>query len=136
MPHNIKSIRGVIYFYMDDVSHCPICGNKLRTNHHNNKLLHPVSKTTDYAERVCSDGHNHTVTVWTDKTTKQVDLLKLSLSPKYSRFLEIDFVNQKCRVICAKDGEYEYIDIDKMIEPDFPDLVKLKEKISLYIVFS
>lgn len=76
------------------------------------------------------------MTVWTDKATKKVDLLKLSLSPKYSRFLEIDYVNQKCRIICTKDGEHEYIDIPKMVEPDFPDLVKLKEKISLYIVFS
>jgi hypothetical protein len=121
---------------MDDVLCCPICGNKMRTSHLDNKLLHPVGKTANYAERVCSKGYNHVISLWADKETKQVDLIKISLNPKYSRFLEIDYVNQKCRITCAKDGEYEYIEIPKMIEPDFPDLVKLKERVNLYIVFS
>ena len=121
---------------MDDILHCPICGNKLRTSHHPNKLLHAINKTADYAERICSEGHNHIVAIWTNKATKKVDLLKLSLNSKYSRFLEIDYVNQKCRITCAKNGEYDYIDIPKMIEPDFPDLEKLKERVSLYILFS
>ena len=99
-------------------------------------MLHAINKTSDYAERICSDGHNHIVALWYDKTGKQVDWLRLSLNSNYSRFLEIDFVNQKCRITCAKDGEYEHIDIPRMIEPDFPDLVKLKEKVSLYILFS
>lgn len=121
---------------MDDVLLCPICGNKMRTSHQQNKLLHEVEKTADYASRVCSNQPNHVVILWTDKETKKVDLLKISLNPKYSRFIEIDFVNQKCRITCAKEGEYEYIDIPKMIEPDFPDLTKLKERVSLYVVFS
>jgi hypothetical protein len=121
---------------MDDVLNCPICGAKMRTSHHKNKLLHPVSKTADYAERICSGGHNHVITLWVDKATKQVDLIKLSLNPKYSRFLEMDFVNQKCRITCTNKGENEHIDIPKMIIPDFPDLTNLKEKVSLYIVFS
>lgn len=93
-------------------------------------------KISDYAKRICSNGRNHIITFWTDKFTKQIDLMKISLNPKYSRFLEIDFINQKCRIICAKDGEYEYIEIPKMINPDFPELTKLKERISLYVVFS
>jgi hypothetical protein len=121
---------------MDDTLQCPICGNKLKTSHHTNKLLHPIGKTADYAERVCSDGRNHTLTIWTDKNTKAVDFLKLSLNPKYSRFLEIDYVNQKCRITCAKEGEYEYIEIPKLIELDFPELVKVKEIVGMYIVFS
>jgi hypothetical protein len=121
---------------MDDTLSCPICGNKLKTMHLPNKLLHGVGKTANYAERRCSDGHNHIVSFWTDKETKQVDLLKISLKPNYTRFLEIDYINQKCRITCQKDGEYEYIEIPKMIEPDFPDLVKLKERVGLYVVFS
>jgi hypothetical protein len=121
---------------MDDVLMCPICGNKMRNNHLANKLLHSVGKTADYAERICSNQPNHVVTLYTDKETKQVDLLKISLNPKYSRFIEIDYVNQKCRITCAKDGEYEHINIPKMIEPDFPDLTKLKERVGLYVVFS
>ena len=121
---------------MDDMLHCPICGNKFRNSHHTRKLLHPVGKTAAYAERICSSGHNHVITIWVDKATKQVDLINLSLKPNYSRFLEMDFVNQKCRITCVKDGEKEYIDIPKMIIPDFPDLTKLKEKVNLYVVFS
>lgn len=121
---------------MDDVLNCPICGNKLRTKHHTNKYVPFIEQTGDYAERLCSKGHNHIVDMWVNKTTEQVDFLRLSLNPKYSRFLEIDYVHQKCRITCVKDGEYEYIDIPKMIVPDFPDLVKLKERVSLYVVFS
>lgn len=122
---------------MDDVLQCPICGNKFRNTHHKSKKLHPVDKTARYVERICSSGHNHVITIWVDKDTEQVDLINLSLNPKYSRFLEMDFVNRKCRITCiGKDGEKEYIDIPKMIRPDFPDLTKLKEKVNLFVVFS
>lgn len=119
---------------MDDTLYCPVCGNKLKTNHHKKKILHAINKTANYAERVCSDGHNHIVDVWVDKATKKVDLLRLSI--KYSRIFEVDYVNQKCRIVSVKDGEYQYIDIPKIIEPDFPDLEKLKERVKLYILFS
>lgn len=121
---------------MDDVLHCPICGNKLRTSHLKHKLLYPVGKTANYAERVCSEGYNHIITLWTDKATKKVDLVKLSLNPKFSRFVEVDFVNQKCRITCAKEGKYEYIKIPKMLPLDWPLLEELKSRVSLYVVFS
>jgi len=125
-----------ICMHMDDVLSCPICGNKLKTMHLPNKLLHAVNKTADYAERRCSDGHNHIVCFWTDKATKQVDLLKISLKPNYSRFVEIDYVNQKCRITCQKDGEYEYIEIPRLLIPDFPYLTKLRATVGLFIVFA
>ena len=121
---------------MDDILYCPICGNKLRTSHLTNKLLHPIGKTADYAERVCSEGYNHIISLWTDKTTKTVDLLKVSLSAKYSRFLEIDFINKKCRIICAKGGKHQYIDIPRLLVPDFPSLTELKKVVSLFITLS
>lgn len=121
---------------MDDTSECPICGNKLRTVWLVNRHLHSVGKTANYAERTCSTGMNHSLQLFTDTVTKKVDLLKLSLNSKYSRYLEIDFVNQRCRISCFKEGKPESIEIEKMIEPDFPLLVKLKEKVSMYIVFS
>lgn len=120
---------------MDDVLNCPICGDKTRNIHTDNKLLHPVSKTANYTERVCA-GHNHTISLWTDRDTKQVDFIKLSLNPSYSRWIEVDYINQKCRIVCSKNGEYEYIEIPKMLDLDFPDLAKLKEKVSIYIIFS
>lgn len=121
---------------MDDLLCCPICGLNLKTIHLSQKFLHPIGKTADYAERRCSDGFNHLISLWVDKKTKQVDLVKISLKPDYTRFVEVDFVNQKCRITCQKNGEYEYIEIPKMLELDFPDLTKLKERVSLYVVFS
>jgi hypothetical protein len=121
---------------MDDTSTCPICDNKLRTVWLVNKYLYPISKAANYAERTCATGMNHSLQLFTDTATNKIDFLKLSLNPKYSRYLEIDFVNQRCRISCLKEGKPEYIEIEKMIEPDFPHLTKLKEKVSMYIVFS
>ena len=121
---------------MDDIQLCPICGNKLKNINLDNKLLHQVGKTADYIERRCSDGHNHVIMFWVDKATKQIDFLKLSLNPKYSRFVEMDFVNQRCRISCLKDNQTEYIDVPKMLELDFPNLNKLKERVGMYIIFS
>jgi uncharacterized protein YbaR (Trm112 family) len=121
---------------MQDMLCCPICGNKLRTIRKSRKLLPMVNKTANYAERTCTLGMNHTLQIFSDEDTTQVDLLKLSLAPDYSRFVMIDFINQKCKILCFKEGVSEYIDIPKMVEPDFPELEKLKEKISMFVVFS
>jgi len=121
---------------MDDTLACPICGNKLRNIKLPNKFLHHVNKTSDYIARTCHNGMNHSLTFHVDEITKKVDFLKLSLNPKYSRYVEIDFFNQKCRISCLKDSKPDYIEIPKMLHPDFPLLTKLKERVSLYITFS
>lgn len=121
---------------MDDSLVCPICGNKLRNIKLTDKFLFPVNKTATYFERTCSAGMNHSLQMFTDEATKQVDFLKISLNPKYTRYVEIDFVNKKSRINCLKENKPYYIDIPKMVIPDFPDLNKLKQQISLYITFS
>jgi uncharacterized protein YbaR (Trm112 family) len=121
---------------MDDTLVCPICKNKLNNIKLSNKFLHAIDKTSDYVVRRCIRGMNHFLTFYVDENTWQVDFLKISLNPKYSRYIEIDFVNQKCRIACLKDSKPEYIEIDKMLYPDFPHLTKLKEKVSLFVVFS
>jgi hypothetical protein len=120
---------------MDDTLACPICGDKFRNLNLPNKFLHDINKTADYVERTCT-GMNHCLQLFSDIATKQVDFLKLSLNAKYSRYLDIDFLNQKCRISCLKDSKPEYIEIPKMIVPDFPHLTKLKERVSMYVVFS
>ena len=119
---------------MDDTTQCPICQNKFR-NIKKNGPLHAIGKNGNYIERTCT-GMNHSLQLFTNTRTKKVDFLKLSLNPKYSRFLEIDYHNQKCRIACYKDGKPEYLEIDKMLNPDFPDLIKLREIVALYILFS
>jgi hypothetical protein len=120
---------------MDDTTACPICGKKMRTVKVEDMYLPVVEKTDLYFERTCS-GPNHSVQFYTSDSTKTVDMLKFSLDPKYKRYLEIDYVNKKCRIYCMKNGVAEYIYIPKMIEPDFPNLEKLREKISMYVIFS
>lgn len=121
---------------MRDTKVCPMCGLKMRTINLKNKKLRGSDKLANYAERTCSKGLNHTVMFFSDLSSGQVDFLKLSLNPKYSKFLEIDFINQKCRIACKKEGKTEYIDIPKLLIPDFPNLTDLKSKVGLYVTFS
>lgn len=121
---------------MDDTPLCPICGRKMRTLHLKNRKLYEIDKTANYTERVCSKGMNHTLQTFSDPQSHQVDLLTLSLNPVYSIFLQVDFFNKKCLLSCTKNNETKTINIDKLLELDFPDLVKLKERISMYITFS
>ena len=120
---------------MDDTLVCPICGLKLHNINRKNKHLLPAGKTANYVQRTCH-GLNHFLQIFVDGYTDRVDFLKLSLNPKYSRYLEIDFINQTCRISCMKGGQAEYIDIPKMIVPDFPKLIKLKERVAVYVTFS
>lgn len=120
---------------MEDTTACPICEKKMRTVKVEDMYLPPVGKIGSFFERTCS-GPNHSVQFYTNESTKLVDMLKFSLDPKYKRYLEIDYINRRCRIYCMKDGEAKYIHIPKMVEPDFPNLEKLKEKISMYVIFS
>lgn len=119
---------------MQDTTNCPICGDKMRSIREH-KFLIPVGKTSNYCERTCN-GLNHVVQFMTDEATNEVDFLKISLEPDYSKFIHIDLYNKKCQVICRRDNKQEVIDVPRMIFPDFPDLIKLKEKVALFVVFS
>lgn len=119
---------------MQDTTICPICGKKLRTVSTNTNLSF-IEKVGDFFERTCT-GPNHSVQFYTDKVNKSVDMLRFSLDPKYTRYFEIDYVNGRSRIYCMKNGETQYIYLPKMLEPDFPELNKLREKISIYVTFS
>ena len=120
---------------MEDTITCPICGNGLRTVKLTNKHIHTINKTSSFIERTCN-GMNHFLQFLVDEKSHQIDFVKFSLNPRYSRYLEIDYVSQTCRISCLKLGKPEYIEIPKMVELDFPDLKKLKERIAMYVVFS
>lgn len=120
---------------MDDTLFCPICGNKFRNIKLNNKTLLSINKTANFMERTCA-GTNHVLILFSDVASKKIDFMKLSLDPKYSRFLEIDFINKKCRISCFKNSNPKYIEITNMIVPDFPKLEALKSQVELYIILS
>lgn len=120
---------------MDDTVTCPICNNKLRTTT-SVSYLFPVKKLGDFIERSCVLGVNHTIQFFTDMKTCKVDFLRISLNPKYSIFLEVDYVNERCRIACMKNSKPTYIEIPKMLDLDFPSLDKIKAKVEMYVTFS
>lgn len=122
---------------MNDTLICPICSCKLRNLKWNNKHLENVNKKADYIERKCTQYLNHSLKFFTDKNTKQVDFIKLSLNHRYSVYAEIDFVNKITTVNCFKNSEKQKsIQIPKVLELDFPELETLREKVNLFITFS
>lgn len=106
------------------MSQCPICAGKLRS-----------VKWYSYFESTCA-GTNHTIRFYTDIKTNNITKLKCSLNPEYTQFIEFDFDNKECRVICYKNSIPYYINIPKMLIPDFPDLISLKDKVATYVALS
>jgi len=119
---------------MQETWHCPICGDLMTGIKRHKKFLFYTGKISNYSERTCN-GLNHSLQIYVDEETNEVDLLKVSLLPDYSRFIFVDFYNKRSRVVCLKNNMEEEIKIPKLIEPDFPDLKKLKSKVNLFIVF-
>lgn len=113
--------------------HCYICGDKLRKI--NRKSIYELDKDITYNERCCI-GVNHSLQFFVNEDSKKVELLKISLKPDYSVFIVINFYLKKCKLITFKHGNQQIIEINRLLYPDFPDLVKLKEKVKMYMVIS
>lgn len=121
---------------MEDTLLCPICGDKLRSIKIFDKYLHIIGKKGNFYERTCTSMRNHSLQFFADAETKKIDFLRFSLDPRYTKYLEIDYINQKSRLSCLKESIARYIELPRVPEIDFPDLTELKEKVSLFIVFS
>lgn len=121
---------------MDDTLTCPVCGNRLRNIRLPNRYFQMLDKKANFIERTCTLGHNHALQFFTDEGTGEVDLLKISLTSQGTRFVEINYVLGISRISCLKNGETYYLEIEKVLEPDFPNLTKLKEKVGIFVVFS
>lgn len=122
---------------MDDSTTCPVCGEKLRNVILKDKYLQIINKRATFVERTCSKGINHSLQIFTEiDGYSKVHLLKVSLDSKYSKFIEIDFYNKRCKISCFKNNKPFVIEVPKIIEPDFPNLEKLKEKVGIYVSFS
>ena len=118
---------------MDDSQICPICGVKFRNLYLKNYQI--SNKTADFVERTCSQSMNHIIQFYADQSTNQIDYIKLNINPRYTVILELDFINKKSIMSFWKSGACEYVHVPKIIEPDFPLLNDLREKINMYTVF-
>lgn len=108
---------------MDDTKICPICKNKFNSKSINNSKF----------ERTCS-GINHTLTIIS--SSKQIESIKFSLDSKYSKFIEIDFLNNLSTITCYDNKKESKIKIPKILTPDFPKLTSLKQNVQMYISIS
>jgi len=119
---------------MRDILTCPICGDKLRSIKRKNKIF-DLNQEAYYVERLCVKNISHFLQFFTDEGTGKVDLINISLTPNRSKFIRINFYTNISKVLSNFPLLNEVI-IPKIIEPDFPDLIILKDKIKLYITFS
>ncbi|CAB4196602.1 hypothetical protein UFOVP1290_122 [uncultured Caudovirales phage] len=110
---------------MEDTLFCPICNKKLRT----------IRLSNVFFERTCT-GPNHCLQFKADKNTNKIISLKFSLNSNYSRYIIVDFLLEQSQIICLKQNVPHYINIPKLLELDFPDLVSLKDKVGMFIAFS
>lgn len=118
---------------MDDITNCPICNNFLKNS--NVKFLYQTNKMVPYAVRTCTKGFAHTLRLYTDKATSKVDLIEFSISPNYSKFIEINFIKSSTQ-ITIKNNTTSFIHLDKVIFPDFPDLTGLLKQVDTFILLS
>lgn len=120
---------------MDDSLFCPICKNKMRSTKLFNTHLKQINKFGNFIERNCP-GTNHFVSFFTDYSSKKIIFIKTSLNHKLSKLIEIDFYNKESLIICINDGKYNYLNLDKILYPDFPNLDKLKDQVNTFLLFS
>jgi hypothetical protein len=100
-----------------------------------NQNIFFIDKVSDYNQLTCN-GLNHFLQILVDQKTKQVDLLKVSLTPNYNQLAFIDFFNKKTKIFYMKNSkEINSIDINYVIDLDFPQLLNLKNKSKLFIPF-
>jgi hypothetical protein len=120
---------------MDDTTLCPICNSKMRTLHQNNKLCYPLNKIYSYIERSCTYGKNHYIQLFSSKETGKVDFIKFALGPRYDKRIEVDFIKSTSKLYLF-ENTVKIIEIPKLMETDFPNLLKLKQQIKLYCLLS
>jgi hypothetical protein len=115
-------------FFMKDSTLCPICNNPLRSKFNQ----HILNSNLLFTSRNCTKGLNHSLQFFSNSSL--IHLLKFSLTPNYSKFIILDFINSTSTIkFFSPDLS---ISINKIILPDFPSLSSLKEKVDLILTFS
>jgi uncharacterized protein (DUF2225 family) len=106
---------------MQDLSHCPICYNKLKNRTFNQSV-----------NRTCAKSAAHFFSL--KSTNKKVEHIVVYLDNYTS--LEVNFEKQCSFYYYEPTDPKMCLAIPKIMELDFPKLEKLKEKLSLYLLFT
>lgn len=106
---------------MQDLSNCPICQNKLKNRNFNKAI-----------QRTCAKGIAHFFSI--KIIDKKVVNLNLYLDDYTS--LEIDYISGNSIYFYDKLNHLNKIVIPKILDLDFPSLLNLKSKLSIYILFT
>jgi|SRR6185436_19041934 len=107
---------------MKEFSYCPICANKLKSRlfKDNIKLLSCQEGVAHYISFKLQDQQMSNMTLYLDN---------------YS-YLEMDFLKQISTYYYDPLNGMAKLVIPKIIEPDFPQLKNLKEKLLKYVLFT
>ena len=119
---------------MQDTCVCPICGDKLRSIKRKHQIIN-LNPAICYTEKLCVKHISHFIQFFVDIEFGSVDMINISISTNRQKIARINFYMNESRIIMPSKLGNEII-IAKSIEPDFPDLINLKEKFKLYTVFS
>lgn len=113
---------------MEDTSVCPICNSNLRIK----------QKYDKWIEKICTEGPNHRgLKFITNVLNKQIAHISIPLNEWYSVWVNINFVNEHSTILVNSDLNIkDNIELDKLLVPDFPNLINLKKIVSLCLTFS
>lgn len=119
---------------MQDMHHCPICNSKLFSSLYKNHCINFINNTADYTERKCVNVPGHSFVVYA--TNNNIHLMKFSLAENFSNFIYLDYLNNRSMLAYFRNGNKEQsVEVDYILEPDFPSLTKLRHTISKYSSF-
>ncbi len=125
----------IILPYMIDTSVCPICFSKLDSIKRIHTHITYINNTANYYKKDCKYGY-HIFQSFLNIETNQLDYIYLSIPPYFTTFMYMDLLNNKSKIMCFKCGIPQEIHVPGIIQPDFPSLIKLREKVSKYVLFS
>lgn len=115
---------------MKDTLYCPIC--KVRMSSRKITWIINGIHQGPTISRLCA-GFNHFLTMYIQG--KRVAFLKVSLNAQYTRQVEIDYRSQTSSIIYPYSTFNVFTKIPKLLVPDFPNLIELKEKVDVLLAF-
>ncbi len=114
-------------------NNCPICTSLLKIDYHNGDPTNSDNFTPGkaYQQQSCwKPDHFYQEHYFKSKILGPIQIL--ALSPKRQGYLIINFNKNISTLHLSKDVE---ISIPKILELDFPSLIKLKEKMKFYSIY-